>query len=275
MHAGRRTCSTTARSRCSVPTTTPTSSAAAGPAISDAADELRRREAVDVVGAITTALRDGWTVVDDDTRERRPCRPGDICVLLPTRLSLPALEAELRSIEVPYRAENASVVYATAEVRDLLMALRAADDPTDELALVAALRSPLYGCSDVELYDWKRRGGSWSLLRQPPDDLADHPVADAIGHLRSIHQRIPYVGAADLLERDRRRAAGARRGARWGRCPRRLAAAPVRDRSGPGLGRRRRPRHSALPGVGAPPGVRRRGSPRRFFPNAITMPCGS
>ncbi len=164
-----------------------------------AADELRRREAVDVVGAITTALRDGWTVVDDDTRERRPCRPGDICVLLPTRLSLPALEAELRSIEVPYRAENASVVYATAEVRDLLMALRAADDPTDELALVAALRSALYGCSDVELYDWKRRGGTWSLLRQPPDELADHPVAGAIDHLRSVHHRIPYVGAADLL----------------------------------------------------------------------------
>jgi ATP-dependent helicase/nuclease subunit A len=164
-----------------------------------AADELRRREAVDVVKAITTALREGWAVVDDDSHELRPCRPGDICILLPTRLSLPALEAELRSIEVPYRAENASVVYATAEIRDLLMALRAADDPTDELALVAALRSPLYGCSDVELYDWKRRGGTWSLLRPPPDDLSDHPVADAIGHLRSIHHRIPYVGAADLL----------------------------------------------------------------------------
>jgi len=164
-----------------------------------AADELRRREALDVVGAISAALNGGWSVVDNDSKELRPCRPGDICVLLPTRLSLPALEAELRSVEMPYRAENASVVYATAEVRDLLMAIRAADDPTDELALVTALRSPLYGCSDVELYDWKRRGGSWSLLRQPPVGLDAHPVADGIAHLRSLHQRIPYVGAADLL----------------------------------------------------------------------------
>ncbi len=164
-----------------------------------AADELRRREAVDVVAAITTALRDEWIVVDDETRQPRPCRLGDICVLLPTRLSLPALEAELRSIQVPYRAENASVVYATAEVRDLLMAIRAADDPTDELAVVAALRSPLYGCSDVELYEWKRGGGTWSVLRSAPEGFADHPVADAIAHIRSIHDRIPYVGAADLL----------------------------------------------------------------------------
>ena len=117
-------------------------------------------------------------------------------MLLPTRLSLPSLEAELRSIQVPYRAENASVVYATAEVRDVLMAVRAADDPTDELAVVAALRSALYGCSDVELYDWRRRGGNWSLLRPAPDDLAEHPVAAGLAHLRTIHDRIPYVGAA-------------------------------------------------------------------------------
>jgi ATP-dependent helicase/nuclease subunit A len=164
-----------------------------------AADELRRREAVDVVGAITRALNDGWQVVDEETNRLRTCRPDDICVLLPTRLSLPALEAELRSLEIPYRAENASVVYATTEVRDLLMALRAADDPTDELALVAVLRSPLYGCSDVELLDWKRSGGGWSILRRPEPELAGHAVAEAIAHLRSIHDRIPFVSAANLL----------------------------------------------------------------------------
>ena len=164
------------------------------------ADELRRREATDVVGAVTSALAEGWLVEDDDNHRLRPCRPGDICILLPTRLSLPALETELRSIGVPYRAENASVVYATAEIRDLLMTLRAADDPTDELALIAALRSPLYGCSDVELYEWRSGGGSWGIFRPPPDALAAHPVADAIAHVRSIHERVPFVGAADLLD---------------------------------------------------------------------------
>jgi len=163
------------------------------------ADELRRREAADVVGAVSAALTEGWAVVDPDTKQLRACRPGDICILLPTRLSLPALETALRSIELPYRAENASVVYAASEVRDLLMTLRAADDPTDELALVAALRSPIYGCSDVELSEWKHDGGTWGLFRNPPDELADHPVAEAIRHVRSIHERIPLLGAAELL----------------------------------------------------------------------------
>ncbi len=164
-----------------------------------AADELRRREAVDVSGAVTTALAEGWLVVDDEERTLRPCRPGDICILLPTRISLPALERELRAAGVPYRAENSAVVYASEEIRDLLMALRAADDPTDELALVAALRSELYGCSDTELWEWKRGGGTWSFWRRPPDGLDDHPVADALAHVRSIAERTTSTGAADLL----------------------------------------------------------------------------
>ncbi len=109
---------------------------------------------------ITTALADGWPVYDERLGALRPCVPGDICVLLPTRISLPALEAEFRDAGLPYRAENSSVVYASSEMRAVLLALRAADDPTDNLALVASLRSPLYGCSDVELWEWVVAGGT-------------------------------------------------------------------------------------------------------------------
>lgn len=164
-----------------------------------AADELRRREARDVAGAVSAALAEEWTVVDESTKELRPCRPGDICILVPTRLSLPALDSELRDVGVPSRAENASVVYGAPEIRDLLLALRAADDPTDELALVASLRSTLYGCSDVELWEWRAAGGRFGLWGHPPDGFDDHVVAQSIRHLRSVNERLSSVGAADLL----------------------------------------------------------------------------
>ena len=167
------------------------------------ADEIRRREAADAADAVATALVEGWQVVDEHTRELRPCRPGDITVLLPARTSLPALELALRERTVPYRAENSSVVYVTTEIRHLMLALRAASDPTDELALVAALRTPLYGCSDVELYEWKRAGGRWSIWWGPADDtppeLRDQPVGAALQHLGSIARRASRMGPADLL----------------------------------------------------------------------------
>ncbi len=164
-----------------------------------AADALRSIEARDVVATITTALADGWPVFDEALGTVRPCVPGDICVLLPTRISLPALEAEFRDADLPYRAENSSVVYASSEVRALLLALRAADDPTDSLALVASLRSPLYGCSDVELWKWAAAGGTWGLWAPAPEGFEGDAVADAIAHVRSIAERSGLVSPADLL----------------------------------------------------------------------------
>ena len=164
-----------------------------------AADALRLREAADVAATVSTALAQGWPVHDDALGALRPCRPGDICILLPTRISLPALEAELRSAQLSYRAENSSVVYATIEIRHVMMVLRAADDPTDELTMVAALRSPLYGCSDVELWEWKRQGGSWNPWAAAPAVLDAHPVAASIAHIRSIAERIGWASPADLL----------------------------------------------------------------------------
>ena len=169
------------------------------------ADEIRRREAADAADAVATALVEGWQVTDerDGEVELRPCRPGDITVLLPARTSLPALESALDARGVPYRAENSSVVYATTEIRHLMLALRAAADPTDELALVAALRTPLYGCSDVELYEWKAAGGRWTVWWRPDDDtpanLLGHPVGEALQHLGSLARRASRVSPADLL----------------------------------------------------------------------------
>jgi ATP-dependent helicase/nuclease subunit A len=163
------------------------------------AQVLREREAADVARAVSAALREQW-LVDDGEGGLRPCRADDIAVLLPARTSLPMLETALSELAVPYRAENSSVVYVAAEIRHLLLALQAAADPTDELALVAALRTPLYGCSDVELYDWKAAGGRWSLFADPPHGLADHPIAAAIAHVASIARRVGQIGPAELLD---------------------------------------------------------------------------
>ncbi len=182
------------------------------------AQELRQREADSVAAAVAAALRDGW-LVGDGHGGLRACRAGDIAILLPARTSLPMLETALARLDVAYRAENSSVVYVAPEVRDLMLALRAAADPTDELALLATLRSALYGCSDVELYDWRVAGGRWNLFADAPAGLDDHPVATGLADLRSVAQR-------------RRR----RRSGRAARAAHRAAARP-----GDGVGRARRP----------------------------------
>ncbi len=168
------------------------------------ADDVREREATGIAATIATALRDGWLVADRTAtgEERwRAARPGDIAVLLPARTSLASLQQALDAVGVPHRAESSSLVYATPEVRALLMAARAVDDPTDELAVVSTLRSSLFGCSDRDLFGWVQRGGAWSALAPLPPPLPDQPdpVHDAMTSLATLTGERAWRSPSELL----------------------------------------------------------------------------
>ncbi|MGH9068754.1 MAG: UvrD-helicase domain-containing protein, partial [Acidimicrobiales bacterium] len=115
------------------------------------ADDLRAEEAKEVAATVVRALTEGWSV-DDGLGGWQAARAADLAILVPARTSLGFLEDALEGAGIAYRAESSSLVYATRAVRDLLMVLRAVDDPTDHLRIVAALRTPLLACGDDDLY---------------------------------------------------------------------------------------------------------------------------
>ncbi len=165
------------------------------------AGDVREREASDVAGVIRAALSERWQVQDKATKEWRTVRLDDIAVLVPARTSLPQLEGALDTAGIPFRAEASSLVYRTPEVRDLLMTAQAVDDPSDALSLVAALRSPLFGCGDDDLWTWKRDGGAFNLLAPPPDAIADdHPVRLALAWLRQLQKRTRWAAPSEVLD---------------------------------------------------------------------------
>jgi ATP-dependent helicase/nuclease subunit A len=85
---------------------------------------------------------------------------------------------------VPYRLESSSLVYESAEVQQLLAILRAIDDPADTVSVLAALRSPAFGCGDDDLYRHHLEGGRWDRRAR---GAADTPVAQALEELASHH----------------------------------------------------------------------------------------
>ncbi|MEL7974351.1 UvrD-helicase domain-containing protein [Isoptericola sp. F-RaC21] len=168
---------------------------------------LREREAADVAGVVRRAIDEGWQVQDRSTGAHgngwRPVKPGDIAILVPARTSLPQLEDALDHAGVPYRAEASSLVYEAAEVRDLLACARAVADTSDELSLVTALRSPLFGCGDDDLWRWKHAGGRFTVFSTlkgtTAPGVSDGPVANALAWLRDLYFRSRWATPSEVL----------------------------------------------------------------------------
>jgi len=163
--------------------------------------EVRADEAADVAALVRRIKDHKWAITDPVTEEVRRARYDDVALLLPTRTALPDLEDALERADVPVRIESQSLVFSTAEVRDLLSILTALDDPTDEIALVASLRSPAFGCADDELVDYSGRGGRWDYRRPTPEDVPpDHPVVTAMAALRRLHDERWWQSVSETVE---------------------------------------------------------------------------
>ena len=175
-----------------------------GGAMEGNANEVRQAEAEAIAGLLA-GIDGKWQVLDAEATsssgvERyRPAKLSDICILMPKRTGLRILELALDNADIPYRLEGASLIFATQEIRDLVNCLKAIDDPADQVAVVAALRSPAFACSDVELLRFHQSTGSFDYLAD--HEASNDPVGEALVELRRYHDTRMWTPIADLIDR--------------------------------------------------------------------------
>ncbi len=122
----------------------------------------------------------------------RPLRYSDIAVLCRTNRSVELYAQALRDASVPYRSIGGRRVAASQERTNIQTCVRTLLHPADATALVATLRSPLFGFSDEELAQFRCVGGIFDYLGgRVPERL---PCADrfhaAFAVLRILHKRL-------------------------------------------------------------------------------------
>ncbi|MDZ7726788.1 MAG: 3'-5' exonuclease [Dehalococcoidia bacterium] len=173
------------------------------------ASAWRRQQGDDIARTISWIRDHGHAhgiIRDDESGE--PVRLSDIAILFRTRTGVASLEQALEEAGIPYRVESRSLIYQTQEIADLANILAALADPTNEVAIVAALRSPAFACTDRDLLDFRRAGGHWSYFADPPAGLESaHPVVAGLHWLADAHARaasLPVNEAVELVVRERR-----------------------------------------------------------------------
>jgi ATP-dependent helicase/nuclease subunit A len=162
------------------------------------APEVRREESETIAALVHDIRSAPWSVRDADSPALRGANYQDICILLPTRTGLASLEQALDDAAIPYRVEGPSLVLGTQDVRDLLGCLRAIDAPADQVALVAALRSSAFACSDVELLEFVENSGKLNYLDPGP---AGGPVREALDVLCRYHRDRMWEPPDRLIEK--------------------------------------------------------------------------
>lgn len=185
--------------------------------IAPAADDVaagRVAEAAILAGRIAALARgdDGALVFDRELGRWRAPGFGDVAILFRASASFEPFEAALRARGIPFLTTAGRGYYGRKEVQDLIHLLRALDDPTDELALVGALRSPLFALDDTAIVALRLAGGRlWDALLRAADgrfpDAEPAPVfaerraelqlaAATLRALRGLHGR---ASVAELL----------------------------------------------------------------------------
>lgn len=130
-------------------------------------DERRQAEAALLAERIEAMVKDPELTARKPDGTVGRVEYGDIAVLFRALTQAHTYEDALRDAGIPYYLIAGSGFYAAQEVRDVLNCLKALERRSDRIALVGALRSPMFGLSDDVLYCMSRSGDLVDALLHP------------------------------------------------------------------------------------------------------------
>ena len=166
-----------------------------------AGDEpLLEAEARAMAAFAAAAARGGYRVRDGDSL--RPSRAGDVMVLARRLTQVRHLEDALEAAGLRFTVEGGKSFFDRQEVHETLAVMRAIDDPSDRVALVAALRSSFFGVSDRDVVVYALGGGRLALDAPVDEEKPGAPaLAPALRVLRRFHEERRHGTVPALLER--------------------------------------------------------------------------
>jgi len=141
--------------------------------------------------------------------EARPLTYGDIAVLLRTRNKLLDVEQALRNRGVPFKTAKGVGFWQRQEIFDLYHLLRFLDNPQDDFALVAVLRSKFFLLSDETLFLLSREEGTHYLqkISRAASQKTGKYTTEERQALQDVHQQLKqwrllreHVNLQELLE---------------------------------------------------------------------------
>ena len=142
----------------------------------------------------------GTPLPDQTGATARPIEAGDILILVRRRSALfHDVIRECKALGLPVAGADRLKVGAELAVKDLGALLSFLATPEDDLALATALRSPLFGWSEAELYELAHDRVERYLWAELRNRAAEFPETMAI--LGDLRRQADYLRPYEIIER--------------------------------------------------------------------------
>ena len=164
-------------------------------------DDLLQAEAGALAVFLAEAARGAHAVRDPATGETRPSRAGDVMVLTRRLTKVRFLEEAFEATGLRFTVEGGKSFFDRQEVHETLAVLRAIDDPSDELSLVAALRSSFFGVSDRDIVAYSLSGGLPVIGALDEERPGAGALGPALGLIEALHRQRTRLSVPGLLDR--------------------------------------------------------------------------
>jgi ATP-dependent helicase/nuclease subunit A len=158
-----------------------------------------RKSSLDRLAEQVVATIAGWIGREPLPSRGRAVRPGDIMLLVRRRNALiDAIVRGLKARGVPVAGADRMRLTEQIAVMDLVALGRFLVLPEDDLSLAEALKSPLFGFDDDDLFAlaWARRGTLWQALQAKAPERPR--FATAAGELGELLARADFLPPHEL-----------------------------------------------------------------------------
>ena len=153
------------------------------------AHQLRRWEALEIGRRARQMIESQRLVYDREVDGLRPMQYRDIAILFQSMSNISLYEDRFKWLGIPFITVAGRGYYERQEIWDMLDLLRCLHNPTDDLSLASALRSPMFGFSD-DLF----------LALRQPHDQCDPSNPLPLWHALELacEAALPGIEASDL-----------------------------------------------------------------------------
>ena len=153
---------------------------------------------------ISGLIHSGETIpvaVEEGAIQRRAVRPEDVLILVQRRSELfTEIIAACKARRINIAGKDRLKVAAELAVKDLISLLRFLATPADDLSLAEALKSPIFGWNEQQLFSLAHhRPRGCSLGQALQNQAAQHP--ETVKILEDLRNRTDYLRPYELLER--------------------------------------------------------------------------